>query len=486
MAQKMNEKEAAGKSFNCSRGRRLRRPVKSNVAQKKRMAIKRKMPQTVVNAQNWRVPMKKKIGLMFLMLISLILVMGGTAFAVTCPVCGSSAVEMTGSYSSTKHSYYCHTSMETFYEDHKWKGWANYPDKSTTHHRNYCSVCNHYESEPHTYGDWSVTTAATCTTEGVQTHSCTVCGATESEPISAVGHSWNSGTVTTSPTCTTAGVRTYTCTRNSSHTYTETISATGHSYGSWQTYTSGTCQTPSVERRYCTNSGCGSYEERTGSYGNHNYSQSCPTCGTANVKCSICGDIKSHTCLQAPTVTMKLSDGTSYNETWTNKSVTVTLSATGATNYQYSTNGTTWQAITGLTMNGITGTVTYSDNMNSKMYFRTVKGSTYSGATSAHNIKIDKTAPSGTININKVYGKYVNSNEVTIKITFTDNYSTAYEMKIALINSADFSESKLNSSIVWEEYAETKSFTLTEGEGIRKVYAIFKDAAGNQSVYLVQ
>ena len=137
-------------------------------------------------------------------------------------------------------------------------------------------------------------------------------------------------------------------------------------------------------------------------------------------------------------------------------------------------------------MNGITGTVTYSDNMNSKMYFRTVKGSTYSGATSAHNIKIDKTAPSGTININKVYGKYVNSNEVTIKITFTDNYSTASEMKIALINSADFSESKLNSSIVWEEYVETKSFTLTEGEGIRKVYAIFKDAAGNQSVYLVQ
>ena len=437
------------------------------------MAIKRKMPQTVVNAQNWRVPMKKKIGLMFLMLISLILVMGGTAFAE--PTCADGnhdwdywrVVAGTG-----KHRRVCKVCGATQDEKHNMQASYNKYDENE-HYTQKCSVCYAKQrTEPHSGGTATCNSLATCSK----------CGSTYG---SYGDHSWGSYTTTKAATCTTAGTKTRSCSVCGT-TESETISATGHSYGSWQTYTSGTCQTPSVERRYCTNSGCSSYEERTGSYGNHNYSQSCPTCGTANVKCSICGDIKSHTCLQAPTVTMKLSDGTSYNETWTNKSVTVTLSATGATNYQYSTNGTTWQAITGLTMNGITGTVTYSDNMNSKMYFRTVKGSTYSGATSAHNIKIDKTAPSGTININKVYGKYVNSNEVTIKITFTDNYSTASEMKIALINSADFSESKLNSSIVWEEYAETKSFTLTEGEGKRKVYAIFKDAAGNQSVYLVQ
>ena len=457
------------------------------------MAIKRKMPQTVVNAQNWRVPMKKKIGLMFLMLISLILVMGGTAFAKNCEICGDTfSIKFYESQGNSGHKpyYQCNSGCTStgYYgslQSHSVKTHAQgstYPETRCGYKS--CSRCSWTDGWNHT---WSIssTTSATCTEAGTITYVCsnnkhtsTVTG----DP--ATGHSYTSS-ITKSATCTSTGTRTYTCSK-CGDSYTETISATGHSYGSWQTYTSGTCQTPSVERRYCINSGCSSYESRAGSYGSHNYSQSCPTCGTANVKCSICGDIKSHTCLQAPTVTMKLSDGTSYNETWTNKSVTVTLSATGATNYQYSTNGTTWQAITGLTMNGITGTVTYSDNMNSKMYFRTVKGSTYSGATSAHNIKIDKTAPSGTININKVYGKYVNSNEVTIKITFTDNYSTASEMKIALINSADFSESKLNSSIVWEEYVETKSFTLTEGEGIRKVYAIFKDAAGNQSVYLVQ
>ena len=460
------------------------------------MAIKRKMPQTVVNAQNWRVPMKKKIVLMFLMLISMILIMGGNdtyAYTATCPMCNA---RVTGEVSQGNNSVHyvdynceCGNWTDREYYDHQWGYHAQgstYPETRCGYKKCNVSGCGRTDGWNHT---WSVsnTTPATCVKAGTITYVCsnnehtsTVTG----DPATGV-HTWGSWITIVSATCTTSGTEKRTCSVCST-SETRTIAATGHSYGSWQTYTSGTCQRQSVERRYCTNSGCSSYEERTGSYGNHNYSQSCPTCGTANVKCSICGDIKSHTCLQAPTVTMKLSDGTSYNETWTNKSVTVTLSATGATNYQYSTNGTTWQAITGLTMNGITGTVTYFDNMNSKMYFRTVKGSTYSGATSAHNIKIDKTAPSGTININKVYGKYVNSNEVTIKITFTDNYSTASEMKIALINSADFSESKLNSSIVWEEYAETKSFTLTEGEGIRKVYAIFKDAAGNQSVYLVQ
>ena len=33
-----------------------------------------------------------------------------------------------------------------------------------------------------TYGDWTVTTAATCTEDGERTRSCTVCGETDTQP----------------------------------------------------------------------------------------------------------------------------------------------------------------------------------------------------------------------------------------------------------------------------------------------------------------
>lgn len=40
----------------------------------------------------------------------------------------------------------------------------------------------------HSYGDWTVTTAATCTTAGERVHVCTVCGEKETEVIAALGH----------------------------------------------------------------------------------------------------------------------------------------------------------------------------------------------------------------------------------------------------------------------------------------------------------
>lgn len=40
----------------------------------------------------------------------------------------------------------------------------------------------------HTYGDWVVTTEATCTAAGVETRTCSKCGATETQDIAALGH----------------------------------------------------------------------------------------------------------------------------------------------------------------------------------------------------------------------------------------------------------------------------------------------------------
>lgn len=109
------------------------------------------------------------------------------------------------------------------------------------------------DSHTHSYTS-SVTKAATCTTAGVLTYTCS-CGHSYTEPIPATGHNYVDGVcsvcgatdpnhgssggddqhnhvyaseVTKAATCTTEGIHTYTC--SCGHTYTEPIPATGHNY----------------------------------------------------------------------------------------------------------------------------------------------------------------------------------------------------------------------------------------------------------------
>ena len=73
---------------------------------------------------------------------------------------------------------------------------------------------------------------ATCTSEGYTGDSyCTSCGllVEAGEVIEKLSHSWNNGKITTEATCTKDGVKTYTCT-GCGETKTESISATGHAY----------------------------------------------------------------------------------------------------------------------------------------------------------------------------------------------------------------------------------------------------------------
>ena len=139
----------------------------------------------------------------------------------------------------------------------------------------HCSVCNTVIKAQtttaalgHNWDSGKVTKAATCTTAGTKTYTCTRCKKTRTETIAAtghkvvkdaavaatcetagktegshcsvcntvikaqtttaaLGHSWDSGKVTKAATCTAAGTKTYTCTR-CKKTRTETIAATGH------------------------------------------------------------------------------------------------------------------------------------------------------------------------------------------------------------------------------------------------------------------
>ena len=139
----------------------------------------------------------------------------------------------------------------------------------------HCSVCNTVIKAQtttaalgHNWDSGKVTKAATCTTAGTKTYTCTCCKKTRTETIAAtghkvvkdaavaatcetagktegshcsvcgtvlksqttiaaLGHSWDGGKVTKAATCTAAGTKTYTCTR-CKKTRTETIAATGH------------------------------------------------------------------------------------------------------------------------------------------------------------------------------------------------------------------------------------------------------------------
>lgn len=79
--------------------------------------------------------------------------------------------------------------------------------------------------------DWSDTeTLPTCTKDGEKGKVCSRCGMKETEKIPALGHDWGDWTVTTPATCTNEGVETRTCNRDPSHVETRAIPASGHNW----------------------------------------------------------------------------------------------------------------------------------------------------------------------------------------------------------------------------------------------------------------
>ncbi len=92
---------------------------------------------------------------------------------------------------------------------HKYSAWTKVD--GAQHQR----VCQHdkthIEKTGHSWDAGKVTKAATCTTDGVKTYTCSGCGATKGEAIKAKGHSWDAGKVTRAATTSATGVKTFTC-----------------------------------------------------------------------------------------------------------------------------------------------------------------------------------------------------------------------------------------------------------------------------------
>ena len=108
----------------------------------------------------------------------------------------------------------------------------------------------------HTWGEWKVTTPATCIANGSKERECSVCHPKETETITALGHDFHgTETVTKKPTCAETGTKTVQCTRCTEvETQTIPIDRDAHNYqNDWAETTRATCTDPGVETRYCHN-----------------------------------------------------------------------------------------------------------------------------------------------------------------------------------------------------------------------------------------
>jgi len=160
------------------------------------------------------------------------------------------------------------------------------------------SGCTFTENESCSFGGWKVIIASTCEDDGAKTRTCTVCGATESGVISALGHSYGSWKIDTEAECEVEGYKVRSC-GTCGDTDCAVIPASGHFYGSWQTVTAASCTSLGEQKRVCSE--CGKSETKSVAALGHKY---------VNNVCSVCGDDKTDETTKIPDETTKLPDET--------------------------------------------------------------------------------------------------------------------------------------------------------------------------------
>lgn len=111
----------------------------------------------------------------------------------------------------------------------------------------------------HSWGEGEITTPATCEDEGVRTYTCSICNATRTEEIAALGHSFTGEVTASTPaTCTEAATETRKCVRYDTcgETGTRTVGQpAGHDYT--VTTTPATCTEDGEEVSVCKNCAVG-------------------------------------------------------------------------------------------------------------------------------------------------------------------------------------------------------------------------------------
>lgn len=144
----------------------------------------------------------------------------------------------------------------------------------------------------HTVDKWIETKKATCTENGEEEGSCTVCGKTVTRETEMAEHTYGEWEVTTEPTCTDKGVETKTCSV-CGKTETRDVDALGHDFGEWITVKAATCTEKGSEERKCSR--CDVKETRETEMIDHTIDWKTtkePTCtekGEKTGTCTLCG-----------------------------------------------------------------------------------------------------------------------------------------------------------------------------------------------------
>lgn len=153
----------------------------------------------------------------------------------------------------------------------------------------------------HAWGDWTVTSPASCTQEGSQKRTCTACGETETASLPMLEHTPGDWNVTKEATCTADGEKVRSCTVCGTTIGTEAIPATGHTYGPWSVEVPATCKDEGKEVQVCGQ--CGDKQYRSiDKLTTHTWSEwltdtpaGCTTEGSQHRTCSVCGIMQSET-----------------------------------------------------------------------------------------------------------------------------------------------------------------------------------------------
>lgn len=107
----------------------------------------------------------------------------------------------------------------------------------------------------HAYGDWTVTTPATCTAPGEETRTCTACSAIETRPTALAEHTPGDWELVTPATCTEAGLEVQKCTMCGTEIASSPISPLGHDVEDWIDDVPAGCETDGHRHGICVDCG---------------------------------------------------------------------------------------------------------------------------------------------------------------------------------------------------------------------------------------
>ena len=181
-----------------------------------------------------------------------------------------------------------------------------------------CADCGEtIKSEPiaatgHSYGEWTVTTAPTCTEAGVESQTCSVCGDVATREIAATGHAWGEETVVKEPTCTETGLKNQTCSICGETQNAVEIPALGHTCEEWTVTKAATCEEAGEKIGTC--SVCGEALTEVIPALGHNYNWVVITEPTATKEglkqkvCANCGEIVDEAAIPALGTDEELDD----------------------------------------------------------------------------------------------------------------------------------------------------------------------------------